>query len=59
MALGQSPKAFEQPTREAHASGGGDTRIWNHSNQGTAQPRDSDIKEVSEPQTTDMNDQTG
>ena len=40
--FGSRPISNEQPMRETHASGRSDCRIWNHSNQGRAQPSDLD-----------------
>ena len=49
----------KRPTRDAHASGRGDSLHRNHSNLGKTQPSDFDRREVLEPQTTDTNDQMG
>ena len=57
--IGSRPISNERPTREAHASGRIDSINWNHSNQGTDKPSDSDRREDPEHQTTSMNDQTG
>ena len=53
LALGHSR------TNDEHAKTRGDSSNWNQSNQGRAQPSDSDRNVVPEPQTTDMKDQTG
>ena len=51
--------SIERPMRNAKVTGRGDSTNWNPSNQGRAQPSDSDKRENPEPQKTDINDQAG
>ena len=56
--LGVPRTSEEALLADSHASGRSDSSNWNHTNQGRAQPSDSDRKNVKEPQKTDMDGQT-
>ena len=56
--IGIRPTSNQRPTREAPASGRGESANCNPLNQGRAHSCDSDRREVLEPQTSDMDDQS-
>ena len=45
--------------RDAKATGRNDSTSWSHSDQGRSQPRDSDRREIPEPQSEGNNDHAG
>ena len=57
--INSRPISNERPTRDAYVRKKGDSINWNHSNQGRAQPRDSEKREFPDPQTTEMTYQAG
>ena len=57
--IGSRSISNERPTRDTNASGRYDSTNWNHSDQGRAQPSDSDRRDIPEPQTTDGDTQAG
>ena len=56
---GSRPVSNEWPMRDEHANRRGGSSNWNHTNQRTSQTRDSERRDVPEPQTTDEKDRTG
>ena len=56
---GSKPVSNERPAGDEHANRMNDSSNSNHWNQEIAQPSDSDLRVVPEPQTADMNDQKG
>ena len=57
--IGSRSISNKRPTRDTNASGRYDSTNWNHSDQGRAQPSDSDRRDIPEPQTTDGDTQAG